>query len=914
MSLTLLNYTSHGVRTDAFLTVQLSESLVSLEQGETADITATVTRSRVGIGTPTLSFTNLPSGLTAAVIDTSSDAALVMTYTIRFTASGSATPTNLANVRVTATTPIGTVGVGFVTVTVTESPGVPGASFVLSTSTAGANVAQGGTMTVNLNLVRAPGYTTTVTPSLVESLPSGVTVDYVPSTFSNGTTTVVATFTATEAAALGAVDLTFRGSGAGAIDSDTPFRLRVIGTEQYAHFESPFDPPTDEDGDPLPFNPTTGLYEGTVFDTAWLTRQWLIDNADTVVTIKSSGGTYGPLQLETAFSDAVTRGDCTVIVVDTGLVVDRPPTQLAELRLLNKNVSYEAANWVVTVPSDFWDATWTPTPGQRVDIRPAANGGLEEQQHMFYVQNGPQINGETPSNASAGVLAREDGSAHKYAFIGAYFRPTPTRTIFKANASVLGLGGASNLSTAMQGFIAKWCVIDGDWRHDPVTGIGKRFSRCALVSGRRVAFEDSILMRQGQSGGEANCYTQVRGRRVKLKNCMIEGQAINVLFGGSDPGSEDERLQDIEVQRNYMCKSDVFNRASSRYGLNTWTGWQETNSAVPPGINTYSSVKACFQIKFAQRALVQANIIENTFPNAVNGVGILLEVSGQGGSVINGRSDNHIALHNLVVRSNVPFSVLPHYNANLGIPPLFNVSVTNNAFMRSVYAHRLRQQENYWLPGWTSVPDLDATYPDVSQLLYGPYEMRHNTFFIPPADGEGNLNGCEQMRMASMEASGKVSIRYQFDMTDNILPNRWVTTNVATSRGIRQGGNPTNPVTDFELLEACAVAPGAVKMARNAIPLGITAMTRANAETRFPDQYEPAALWQEMGDNPWGWKAVNADPWLCDLELDDESPLKGLGEDGRDPGVDWPLLLSIVDGVRPYDPADLGVGITVDFS
>jgi hypothetical protein len=153
-------------------------------------------------------------------------------------------------------------------------------------------------------------------------------------------------------------------------------------------------------------------------------------------------------------------------------------------------------------------------------------------------------------------------------------------------------------------------------------------------------------------------------------------------------------------------------------------------------------------------------------------------------------------------------------------------------------------------------------------------------------------------------------------MARNIFPNRFT---LSSTGGIRVGGTSGTTRYDFDggLNWRRSQFGDVMEIEENAMPDGVPRMTRAAAETTFPNQYNPSALWQPIGNNPWGWKAVSQDPYACDLELDVTSPLKGICSDGTDPGVNWSVLQTAIDGVRNYNPEDIvfpnSVGIVVDF-
>jgi len=902
MSLTLLNYTSHGVRTDAFLTVNLSEGLVSLEQGGTVDITATVNRSRVGIGTPVISFGNLPAGLTGEVIDTVGTGSLRMLYTIRITASGSAAIVNAQSIRVTATAPDGTTGSAFLGVTVLEPPDEPGALFVLSASPSTFNVVQDATAATTISLVRAgPSFTADVALAIDETLPSGVTAEFGTTTLAGGTLSTTLTFTATDVAALGSFTATVRGTSAGVLDSVQVLTVNVIEAGNFAHLAPPYTLPMQENDTPMTFNVNTGLYEGTVFDTSWLTRHWLIDNADTVVTIKNSGGTYTPNQIGTALQDAAARNDNTVIVVDAGVTLTRPTTtSTTGVRLRSKGGTYDAAGWTFVVTKPFYDGDWAPTGSRYPDLRPDPIGA-DERQFMFSFDNGGASSGEW------GVLYRDSDTVFKYGFIGCYFEPNAARSFSAASAALLNLGGG--VAGGIEGFILRWCVVDAGFRLNPDTGVARRGARCVAINSRRLAIEHSVLYRNWFNGGENNTFAQVSGARTKIKHCFIEGDSINILVGGGQPGIMPE---DFEIQHNYLVKSQTNNAASSAFAWPLLTGYSDgTPGTLFPvsNPNAFRTNKQLIEIKFARRFLIHGNVCDTNFTsNAATGTGIGLQFSGQSGTVSGTEMRDITVANNFVTRCTRPFYISPYYNQNPSLVPAPSnrIAVINNVFMRSRREER-DKDSNEDLLGMTS-----SSGP-AGEVDYGPYTVQHNTWVVPP--GQPNSDGYFDWRVVPYpSSSGGTFGRYLVTFTKNLLPNRWKN----TTGGIRYTTS-SRTERDFNgvLAGRSAVSGDVWNIAENGIPSDVLSMTRAATQADFPDQYEPAALWQAMGDNPWGWTSNASNPHDSDFSLTAESPLKGIAADGTDPGVDWTVLQAAIAGVRSYNPEDIvfedSIGIVVDF-
>ena len=94
---------------------------------------------------------------------------------------------------------------------------------------------------------------------------------------------------------------------------------------------------------------------------------------------------------------------------------------------------------------------------------------------------------------------------------------------------------------------------------------------------------------------------------LKIANNYLSGAGENVLFGGSDPGINNLVPSDIEVRGNYFFKP---------------TSWQSSSW----------TVKNIFELKNAQRILIDGNIFEHNWPNAQAGYSIVFTPRNQDGS------------------------------------------------------------------------------------------------------------------------------------------------------------------------------------------------------------------------------------------------------------------------------------------
>src|SRR5205814_867913 len=90
-----------------------------------------------------------------------------------------------------------------------------------------------------------------------------------------------------------------------------------------------------------------------------------------------------------------------------------------------------------------------------------------------------------------------------------------------------------------------------------------------------------------------------------IVNNHLEGSGENIMFGGVDPGVTNLTPSDIEIRLNHFFKP---------------TSWK--------GVWT---VKNLFELKHAQRVLIESNIFENNWQDAQAGTAISMKTVNQNG-------------------------------------------------------------------------------------------------------------------------------------------------------------------------------------------------------------------------------------------------------------------------------------------
>ncbi|MDX2031926.1 MAG: hypothetical protein SF339_14720 [Blastocatellia bacterium] len=100
----------------------------------------------------------------------------------------------------------------------------------------------------------------------------------------------------------------------------------------------------------------------------------------------------------------------------------------------------------------------------------------------------------------------------------------------------------------------------------------------------------------------------------KIVNNYLEGAGENVIIGGSDPTIPNLVSSDIEFRRNHCFKPLSWRIGDPSYAGTAW------------------GVKNLFELKNAQRVLIDGNLFEHNWTMAQNGIAILFTVRNQDGS------------------------------------------------------------------------------------------------------------------------------------------------------------------------------------------------------------------------------------------------------------------------------------------
>jgi len=199
-------------------------------------------------------------------------------------------------------------------------------------------------------------------------------------------------------------------------------------------------------------------------------------------------------------------------------------------------------------------------------------------------------------------------SAHHYRFVG--IEVTTTHTLRTGgelyNLFELGTGSETSTSLLPSYFTFDRCYIHGNSQGNIIRGI--------CLNGQYMAAVDSYFSDFHSTNNDAQSIAFWTGwGPFKVVNNHMEGTGENMLVGGSDIPIVNLVPSDIEFRNNHCIKPLSLKPGEPEYA----------------GIDWF--VKNLFELKNAQRVLVEGNIFENNWEDGQDGTGILFTPCNQDG-------------------------------------------------------------------------------------------------------------------------------------------------------------------------------------------------------------------------------------------------------------------------------------------
>jgi cellulose synthase/poly-beta-1,6-N-acetylglucosamine synthase-like glycosyltransferase len=209
--------------------------------------------------------------------------------------------------------------------------------------------------------------------------------------------------------------------------------------------------------------------------------------------------------------------------------------------------------------------------------------------------------------APAGEPAlRTEPGAHHVRLIALEIRPAPR--VYTVNLVMLGAGDETTIKALPHHIVIERCYVHGD------PDIGGR--RGIALNGHSIAVIDSYISDWKRYGEDTQAVGGWNGPGpFAIANNYLEASGENVMFGGADPSIPGLVPSDIEIRRNTMSKPLAWNiNDRSRSEGGRW------------------SVKNLFELKNAQRVIVDGNVFEHNWVDAQAGPSILFTVRNQDGT------------------------------------------------------------------------------------------------------------------------------------------------------------------------------------------------------------------------------------------------------------------------------------------
>lgn len=197
------------------------------------------------------------------------------------------------------------------------------------------------------------------------------------------------------------------------------------------------------------------------------------------------------------------------------------------------------------------------------------------------------------SDVAAGAAIQTDSGAHNYRL--SCFEVTAQASF--VNGYSMMLLGATDQAQTKVAQMPYALVLDRMYIHGTPS---YNFQRCVSLQSASTAIVDSWISECHGKGFDSQAIAGWNGSGPYLiENNYLEGAGENVMFGGAGPSIANQLPSDIVVRRNYIFKPLAWKTSKQ------WT------------------IKNLFELKLGVRVLVEANILENMWTDAQNGVAVI---------------------------------------------------------------------------------------------------------------------------------------------------------------------------------------------------------------------------------------------------------------------------------------------------
>jgi PKD repeat protein len=239
-------------------------------------------------------------------------------------------------------------------------------------------------------------------------------------------------------------------------------------------------------------------------------------------------------------------------------------------------------------------------------IRSSNMGGIPAEGVRVAASNAAAMPKILTANSGAAISAA--AGAHNYRFVGVEFGLS-AGVATNYGIIQLGDGGAAqnSLALAPRDIVIDRCYIHGNQTGDVSRGVALNSASTAVI--------DSYISNCHGVGFDTQAIAGWNGPGpFKIVNNFLEGAGENFMLGGADPKIANMVPSDIEFRRN-TCSKPV-----------SWCATEPTYAGI------HWSIKNLFELKNAQRVLIDGNIFEYVWLDGQVGFAIQLTTRNQDGT------------------------------------------------------------------------------------------------------------------------------------------------------------------------------------------------------------------------------------------------------------------------------------------
>jgi Putative Ig domain len=177
-------------------------------------------------------------------------------------------------------------------------------------------------------------------------------------------------------------------------------------------------------------------------------------------------------------------------------------------------------------------------------------------------------------------------------------------SIATTNYGIVAIGCASGSCETSTATLPSYIYLDRDYIHG--NNLSSNIKRGVAANGASIAVVNSYISAITNTGQDCQAIGLWNGPGpLKIVNNYLEAATENFMSGGSSTSVTNLITSDIEFRRNYLFKPPTWNPKSPNYG----------------GVT--QDVKNFFELKSANRVLVEGNVMENNWVSAQAGMGVL---------------------------------------------------------------------------------------------------------------------------------------------------------------------------------------------------------------------------------------------------------------------------------------------------